>query len=118
MLEDLKIVDVTPVNIGIKIQGGKMHVIIPANSPLPFTSDKMRYRTSMDNQTSTDIIVFEGVHELAEKNKLLGKFIVKDIPPKPAGEAKIYVQMRIDNNGTRCTFIIMIYIARNFGCYC
>lgn len=94
LLADLKVIDVIPLNLGVRIKGGKMHVIVPAQSPIPYVSKTMRYKTTKDKQRDTEIFIYEGQHEYVKDNKLLGKFYIDGLPEKKAGEVKIDIRMK------------------------
>jgi molecular chaperone DnaK (HSP70) len=97
LLEDLKIVDVTPMHVGIKVKGDQMDVIVPANSPLPVHSKAIRYRTTVDNQSSTQIDIIEGNSMHAPDNALLGSFVISGFPPLPKGKVKVAIVIKIDD---------------------
>ncbi|KAL0484819.1 heat shock 70kDa protein [Acrasis kona] len=97
LLEHLKIVDVTPSNLGIKVKGDQMDVIVPANSPLPFVSEAIRYRTTVDDQQSTKIDILEGNNKQASKNRSLASFVVSGFPPMPKGQIKVSIVIKIDD---------------------
>ena len=92
------LVDVTPLTLGIEIMGGVMEPMIKRNSSLP-AEIKRTFSTSQDNQPMVTIKVFEGERSMTKDNNLLGKFNLKNIPPKTKGEPKIDVTFNVDVNG-------------------
>jgi molecular chaperone HscA len=95
---DFLLLDVTPLSIGIETMGGLMDTIIPRNSKLPLRLAK-QYTTSRDGQRNIRISVFQGERELVKDNLLLGEFILKGIPPMPAGLPRIELVFSIDVDG-------------------
>jgi molecular chaperone DnaK (HSP70) len=96
-LDDLNIVDVTPMHVGIKVKGDQMDIIVPSNSQLPVTSKAIRYRTTVDNQTSTQIDILEGNSINANDNTLLGSFVISGFPPMEKGKVKVSLVIKIDD---------------------
>lgn len=84
--------------LGIETKGGVMSPIIPRNSPIPIKFMKT-YSTVTDDQTSVDILVFEGERPVTKDNHFLGNFLLSGIMPAPIGEPKIDVTFEIDVNG-------------------
>ncbi|KNC51866.1 heat shock protein 70 [Thecamonas trahens ATCC 50062] len=97
-LSGLTLLDVTPLSLGIELHNGKMSVIIPRNTSIPYRHTKTYYNNE-DNQEEAIIEVFEGESALAASNRLLGKFTVFPLPPRPRGKLKINVTFIIDANG-------------------
>ena len=100
--KDVLLLDVTSLPLGTEVFDGpgrplRMSTIIEKNTKIPTTSTET-YFTVQDNQTKVKVNVLQGEHELAKDNKLLGEFLLEDIPPKPAGIAKIEVTFDIDAN--------------------
>lgn len=95
---DLLLLDVNPLSLGIETLGGLMDVIIPRNSKIPLSLAR-NYTTSKDGQSSLKISIYQGERDLVIYNRLLGQFILNNIPPMPAGIPKIEVQFRIDADG-------------------
>jgi molecular chaperone HscA len=96
--KDLLLLDITPLSLGIETMGGLMDVIIPRNSKVPARVGR-RYTTSVDGQRNLKIAVFQGERDLVANNRKLGEFILKDIPPMPAGLPKIEIQFLLDADG-------------------
>jgi len=96
--EELVVVDVCPLSVGIETAGGIMTVMIPKNTTIP-TKKTQTFTTAVDNQTSVLIQVYEGERPLTKDNHLLGKFTLNNIPPAPRGVPQIEVTYEIDANG-------------------
>ncbi|NNF22237.1 MAG: Fe-S protein assembly chaperone HscA, partial [Saprospiraceae bacterium] len=96
--KDMLLLDVTPLSLGIETLGGLMDTIIPRNSKIPHAAGR-NYTTSVDGQKNLKIAVYQGERELVEHNRKLGEFILKNIPPMPAGIPKIEVRFIIDADG-------------------
>lgn len=97
-IDDVILVDVTPLSLGIETQGGIFTRIIPRNSTIP-TSAGQIFTNAEDNQTVMDIHVLQGEREMAANNISLGRFQLTDIPPLPRGKAQVEVTFEIDVNG-------------------
>jgi molecular chaperone DnaK len=96
--QDLVLVDVTPLSLGVEVKGGLMEVIIPKNSKIPIRKSKV-FTTAGDFQTEVEIGVFHGERPLARDNFFLGSFKLTGIPPAPRGVPQIEVSFDIDANG-------------------
>ncbi|KAJ3668951.1 hypothetical protein LUZ60_010901 [Juncus effusus] len=97
-VQDLVLVDVTPLSLGIGLVEDTIQIVIPRNTPIPTRMEDVIY-TSHDNQTSLSVPVYEGERVLASDNHLLGEFVVSGIRPAPAGVMKFDVFFEIDANG-------------------
>ena len=97
-VEDVVLVDVTSLSLGIKTAGGLFTPIIPRNTPIPTSNSKM-FTTVKDNQRVVTIQVLQGERPLAEDNKLLGQVQLQEILPAPSGVPDIEVTFSIDRNG-------------------
>ncbi|CAI9089008.1 OLC1v1023493C1 [Oldenlandia corymbosa var. corymbosa] len=95
---DIVLLDVTPLSLGANVIGGLMLKIVPRNTTIP-TSMSKTYTTIKDRQTNLKIDVLQGERALVKDNKLLGKFVLRGIPPAPRGVPKIEVRFDIDANG-------------------
>jgi molecular chaperone DnaK len=95
---DMLLLDVTPHTLGIMISGGFFEELIPLNSTVPTSRSKI-FTTVRDNQTAVKILVFQGESERAQKNELLGEFILTGLTRAPKGELEIEVTFDIDADG-------------------
>jgi molecular chaperone HscA len=96
--KEVLLIDITPLSLGIETVGGLMDVIIPRNSKVPNKAGR-QYTTSVDGQKNMKIAVYQGERDLVEHNRKLGEFILKDIPPMPAGLPKIDIQFILNGDG-------------------
>ncbi len=97
-VNDIVLLDVTPLSLGIETLGGVMTVLIPRNTTIP-TSKSEVFSTAADNQPAVDVHVLQGERSMAADNKTLGRFQLTDIPPAPRGVPQIQVSFDIDANG-------------------
>lgn len=96
-LNDLILMDITPLALGVEVQGEKMDIVIPKNSPIPIEKKK-NYTTVYDNQKNICVQVYEGENESTKKNHKLAEFKLIGIPPRPKGVPLIEVIFDIDVN--------------------
>lgn len=92
------LLDITPLSLGIETMGGLMDTIVPRNTKIPSKGNR-QYTTSVDGQKNLKITVYQGERDLVEFNRKLAEFILKDIPPMPAGLPKIDISFIIDADG-------------------
>ncbi len=96
--EQMVLLDVTPLSLGVETLGGVMTKLIERNTTIP-TEKKETFSTAADNQTEVTIHVLQGEREFARDNRTLGRFNLTDIPPAPRGVPQIEVTFSIDANG-------------------
>ncbi len=97
-VEDLVLLDGTPLSLGIETMGGVFTKIIDRNTTIP-TKKSQIFSTAADSQTSVEVHVLQGEREMAAYNKTLGRFSLMNIPPAPRGVPQIEVSFDIDANG-------------------
>jgi len=97
-VNDVLLLDVTPLSLGIETMGGVMTKLIDANTTIP-TSKSQVFSTAVDNQPSVEIHVLQGERPMSIDNRTLGRFQLTDLPPAPRGIPQIEVTFDIDANG-------------------
>jgi molecular chaperone DnaK len=97
-LQEVVLLDVTPHNMGVKVTGDRMSVIIPSNTSIPVRAKKV-FATTEDRQTYVSIEVYQGNHEMIAKNRRLGRFVLGDLRAANRGVAKVEVAFTLDANG-------------------
>ncbi len=97
-VDDVVLLDVTPLTLGIETLGGVMTKLIEANTTIP-TSKTETFSTAADNQSSVEIHILQGERAKANDNRTLGRFHLDGIPPAPRGVPQVEVKFDIDSNG-------------------
>ena len=97
-VNDILLLDVTPLSLGIETMGGVMTKLVEKNTTIP-TKAQQVFSTAEDSQTAVTVHVLQGEREMATGNKSLGRFDLSDIPPAPRGIPQIEVSFDIDANG-------------------
>ncbi|MDP9869957.1 MULTISPECIES: molecular chaperone DnaK [Streptosporangium] len=97
-MQDVVLLDVTPLSLGIETLGGIMTKVIDRNTTIPARRTEV-FSTAEDNQSAVDVVVLQGERERAADNRVLGRFRLENIRPAPRGEPQIEVTYDVDANG-------------------
>jgi heat shock 70kDa protein 1/2/6/8 len=97
-MENLLLLDVVPLSLGVEMQGGVMAVVVPRNTAIP-TIKKKTFTTTEDRQTTVEFPIYEGERTMTRDNNLLGRFELTGIPPAPRETPELEVTFEIDANG-------------------
>jgi molecular chaperone DnaK len=97
-LQEVVLLDVTPHNMGVKVAGDRMSVVIQSNTSIPTRAKKV-FATTEDNQTFVAIEIHQGEHEAASRNRRLGRFVLGDLRAAPRGHTKVEVSFTLDADG-------------------
>ena len=97
-MDEVLLLDVTPLSIGVEVGGGVAHRLIPRNSTIPCSSTEI-FTTSLDNQPYVPVHILQGEREMAVDNRSLTRFELAPIPPAPRGVPQIEVKFEIDADG-------------------
>ncbi|KAG8906247.1 Heat shock protein sks2 [Tulasnella sp. 403] len=96
--ENIVLLDVAPLSLGVAMQGDIFGVVVPRNTPIP-TNKSRTFTTVEDNQTTVTFPVYEGERTQCRDNRLLGEFELTGIPPMPRGQAELVTTFEVDANG-------------------
>ncbi len=97
-LQEVVLLDVTPHSLGIKVSGDRVSVIIQRNTTIP-TRERKVFGTTEDNQDFVAIEVYQGDNQQAAQNRMLGRFVLGDLPRRPAGHVRVEVSFTMDADG-------------------
>ncbi|GAA99063.1 uncharacterized protein L969DRAFT_49313 [Mixia osmundae IAM 14324] len=96
--ENLLLLDVAPLSLGVAMQGDVFGVVVPRNTPIP-TNKSRTFTTVEDNQSTVTFPVYEGERVTCKENRLLGEFELSNITPQPRGQAELVCTFEVDANG-------------------
>ncbi len=97
-LQEVVLLDVTPHSVGIKVVGDKFSIVIPRNTTVP-TRERKIFSTTEDDQEFVAIEIHQGEDSMAPQNRLLGRFILGELPKRQAGQVRVEVSFTIDADG-------------------
>jgi molecular chaperone DnaK len=97
-LQEVVLLDVTPHDMGVRVAGDKMSVVIAANTSIP-TRERKVFATTEDQQTFVAIEIYQGEHRAASKNRRLGRFVLGDLKAAPRGQTRVEVSFTMDADG-------------------
>ena len=97
-LQEVVLLDVTPHDLGIRVAGDRMSVVIPSNTSIP-TRERKVFATTEDNQTFVAIEVYQGQHASTAQNRRLGRFVLGDLRAAPRGQVRVEVSFTMDADG-------------------
>ncbi len=97
-IDEIRLLDVTPLALGVRVEGDRVSVLISANTPVPAEESRV-FTTTEDGQTNVSVVVVQGNAPTASENRIIATFVLEGIEPAPAGEARIGVKFMVDEEG-------------------